>query len=140
MKSNNLSVVDGQEPIPMSMPSQAIDNSAVFKQPSLLAAVKYCISCSGIDDDKQIYMTLAIDPGHWSRILKGDAHFPLNKLGALMDFCGNEAPLIWLADVRGYELQKKESEIELELKRERKAREEAENRAAILEELFTKRA
>lgn len=61
-------------------------------------------------------MTLGIDAGHWSRIMKGDANFPQDKLCELMDICGNEAPLIWLCDVRGYELKKKESEMEKELR------------------------
>ena len=44
--------------------------------------------------------------------MKGDAHFPVNKLITLMDLCGNEAPLMWLANSRGYGLVVLKSESE----------------------------
>jgi hypothetical protein len=37
--------------------------------------------------------TLAIDPGHLSRILSGQAHFPDTKSVQLMELCGNLAPV-----------------------------------------------
>jgi hypothetical protein len=101
-----------------------IDIRLVQQQPSLLGAIKLCIGMAGFESDKQVYMHLGIDAGHWSRITRGEAHFPLDKLGPLMDFCGNEAPLLWLLDDRGYEvssLRRKETELEQQL---RLAREE----------------
>jgi len=70
-------------------------------------------------------MSLGIDAGHWTRISKGEAHFPQEKLNALMDFCGNEVPLIWLADRRGYELKPLMTSLE---------KENAELRAKIAEQ------
>ncbi len=74
--------------------------SLVSRQPCLSKAIAMCVQLSGLEE-KEIYMALEINAGHWSRISKGEAHFPVNKLGALMDFCGNEAPLMWLAYSRG---------------------------------------
>ncbi|MCU7840883.1 MAG: hypothetical protein KZQ94_16075 [Candidatus Thiodiazotropha sp. (ex Troendleina suluensis)] len=94
----------------------------------MTAAIKLCISVSGFDSEKQIYMTLGIDAGHWTRISKGDAHFPQDKLGALMDLCGNEVPLIWLANKRGYELNPLQSKLEKEIKTKDKRIEELEKK------------
>ncbi|MCG7945832.1 MAG: hypothetical protein N0C84_05740 [Candidatus Thiodiazotropha taylori] len=120
MKSNNLLQID----LPLARDMQPVDIEVIRKQPSLSAAIKLCISLSGFDSEKQIYMTLGIDAGHWTRISKGDAHFPQDKLEPLMDLCGNEVPLIWLANRRGYELKQLQSEVEKELEKERREKEE----------------
>ena len=72
-------------------------------QPSFMAAIGLCISSSGLEDT-EIVLTLEIDAGHWTRIKRGDAHFPPNKLVPLMELCGNDIPLRWLAMRCGYEL------------------------------------
>lgn len=103
---------------------QSIDHNLIRRQPSLLCAVKLCISMGGLSADKEVYVPLGIDAGHWTRITRGEAHFPIDKLVDLMDLCGNEAPLLWLLDARGYQidgLRRKESELERDL---RMAREE----------------
>jgi hypothetical protein len=54
------------------------------------------IQASGLDD-KEVYLSLGIDAGHWSRIRKGEAHFPMDKIA---DFCrcvGNRVLPEWLA-------------------------------------------
>lgn len=55
----------------------------IAAQRSSHAALSLAIQVSGLDD-KEIYLMLGIDAGHWSRIRKGDAHFPLDKMA---DFC-----------------------------------------------------
>lgn len=107
-----------QEHLPLKV-MQAIDEKLIRQQGTLLAAIKLCISMAGFDSDKEVFLPLEIDAGHWSRICKGDAHFPVDKLTALMDLCGNEAPLLWLINARGYEpssLRAKESETETKLR------------------------
>jgi hypothetical protein len=91
-----------------------IDNTVIASQPSMTAAINLCISISGLED-KEIYQALDIDPGHWTRIRKGDAHFPPNKLDALCSLCGNDAPLRWWAHIRGYELKPLRSDLEKRL-------------------------
>lgn len=120
MKSNVLPAVDDpQASLRLVRAAQAIDPKLVTAQPSLLAAIKLCISLGGFQADKQVYSALDIDAGHWSRILRSDAHFPVDKLTDLMDLCGNEAPLIWLTHSRGYDaasLRKRETETERSLR------------------------
>lgn len=80
-----------------------LDFSLINKQPDFLSAINLCVDLSGIPDDS-IHEHLGIAQAQWSRIRKGNAHFPPNKLEALMDYCGNEVPLVWLAIKRHYEL------------------------------------
>ena len=101
-----------------------LDHALVRQQRTLLGAVKLCMSLGGLEADKEVYMPLGVDAGHWTRIMRGDAHFPIDRLPDLMDLCGNEAPMLWLLNNRGYDLgsiRKLESELEREL---RHAREE----------------
>lgn len=96
----------------------------VLAQSTMLGAIKLCISLAGFQADKQVYGALGIDAGHWSRVMRGEAHFPVDKLTELMDLCGNEAPLIWLTHARGYDprsLRKLESETERHLREAREA-------------------
>lgn len=90
----------------------------VMRCRDLLAAINLCIEVSGLDD-KEVALTLSIDAAQWSRIRKGEAHFPPRKLAALMDLCGNEVPLVWLARARGYALVQIETETQRQLREER---------------------
>lgn len=88
-----------------------VSQEIVEAQPNLLAAIRLCVQSSGLED-KAVYMGLGLDQAQWSRILKGDMHFPPNKLCDLMDICGNESPLEWLAYSRGKGLVMLKSEAE----------------------------
>jgi len=115
---------DPQRNLRLVKAEQALDPAIVTAQPSMLAAIKLCISAGGFDAGKEVYAELGIDAGHWSRVLRGEAHFPVNKLTALMDLCGNDAPLQWLVHDGGYDiasLRRRETELE---KHNRELREE----------------
>jgi len=120
MKSNPLQASDvAQIPLRLVRTAQSVNPALVIAQPTLLAAIKLCISLGGFEADKQVYGALDIDASHWTRIHRGEAHFPVDKLPALMDLCGNEAPLIWLTHSRGYDpasLRKLETETERALR------------------------
>lgn len=125
MKSKRLHAVDDPQQALFKAEHVEVDISLVKRQNSLAGAIALCVQAAGIED-KEVYLSLGIDAGHWTRITKGDAHFPVNKLNALMDLCGNEAPLQWLANSRGYglvmlipESQRKLREAEQALAEER---------------------
>jgi hypothetical protein len=101
-------------------------------QKSLLAAINLCATLSGLDDN-EIALELEIQPAQWSRIKAGQAHMPPDKIGALMDLCGNEAPLLWLARDRGYGLVllKSEAERQRDEALEQAARTQMENEALL---------
>lgn len=95
----------------------SVDIDAVARQQSLNAAIVLCVQSSGLDR-KQVYSALGIDGATWSRIESGKAYFQPNKLEQLMDLCGNEAPLMWLVNARGYDwasVREKQSEVEKQL-------------------------
>lgn len=129
MKSNNMNAVDTPE-LPLARKPEQVTVFAQLldRQKNLAAAVALCIQLSGLDD-KEIYLTLGIDAGHWSRMIKGNANFPLEHLPELMRMCGNEAPLLYLVKEMGYDIH---SLRPLETETERKLR-VAEERIAKLE-------
>jgi hypothetical protein len=61
-----------------------------------LAAINMDINLSGLTDE-YISETLMIHATHFSRMRKGRAHFPPNKLNDLMDLCGSEVFLQYMA-------------------------------------------
>lgn len=121
---------------PLSAP---VPEELVKRQACLTKAISLCVQLSGLEP-KEVYLALEIDAGHWTRIMNGDAHFPTNKLCALMDICGNEAPLMWLANSRGkgLVLLKSEAERRAELAEQELAAERA--KTALLTEILRGRA
>jgi len=59
---------------------------------SELEALNLCMNLSNLSDEA-IRDSLGIDKGHFSRIRKGRGNFPPNKRVALMELCGNLAPV-----------------------------------------------
>lgn len=57
-----------------------------------LAALNLCMNLSNLSDEC-IRDALGIDKGHFSRLRKGRGNFPANKRVALMELCGNRAPV-----------------------------------------------
>jgi hypothetical protein len=91
-----------------------VADDIIRRLPSMRGAIKLCAELAPVDD-KVICLELKIDAGQWSRIKSGQAHFPDEKLTMLMDVCGNEVPLRWLALNRGYGLVRLKSALEAEL-------------------------
>jgi hypothetical protein len=83
--------------------------AVVQRQPTMTAAIKLSIQISG-RCQKEIRADLDIDPGQWSRIIGGTAHFPHDRLPALMDATGNDIVLDWLAYQRGKDTVLREDE------------------------------
>ena len=94
-------------------PVERLSDAQVAELPTLTAACFKCIGESGLQD-KSICIELDIDPGVFSRARTGQANFPPDKINELMDLCGNEIPLRWLALRRGYGMVKLKSALEAE--------------------------
>lgn len=90
-----------------------VSDEVIARLPNKLEAIKLAQTVSGLED-KEICAGLGIDPGQWSRIKHGAAHFPTNRETDYYDLVGNEIPLRWLAIQRGYELKRRLSEVEME--------------------------
>lgn len=86
---------DSQRLIPcMSPVRHTVEVQPAFVQAcrSELEALNLCMNLSGLSDET-IRDSLGIDKGHFSRIRKGRGNFPPNKRVALMELCGNRAPV-----------------------------------------------
>lgn len=128
-------MIQGDLPLARAPETAEVSMETIMRRKDFLGAINLCVELSGLDD-KEIYLELKIDPGQWSRMRHGDAHFPPNKLQSLMAVCGNRVPLIWLARSYGYELVQIESETQRQLRIEREARIEAERKLAYAESLL----
>lgn len=109
-----MTVVDCQVDLPLRRQVQPVKPEVVYRQPTFTTAIRLCVSLAGFEYDKVVYQELKIDAAQWSRIMRGDAHFPQDKIEQLMDFCGNDVPLMWLAYRRGKGLHDLESALERE--------------------------
>ena len=140
MRSKTLMSVDHPE-LPLARTADRVDVplELVVKQPTFAGAIALCVQLSGLED-KEVYLALEIDAGHWSRIMKGDAHFPVNKLNDLMDMCGNEAPLMWLANSRGYGLVILKTESERRAEAAERALAEERSKVKLLTDLLQGKA
>jgi hypothetical protein len=88
---------------------------------SELEALNLCMNLSHLSDEA-IREHLGIDKGHFSRIRKGRGNFPPNKRVALMDYCGNLAPVQYEAWKVGRDLVERSKDVriaELQLEIER---------------------
>jgi hypothetical protein len=94
----------------------------VMRKPSLGKAIEYCAELAGYSYDKELEAALArsgvkVDNTQLTRWKQGGEGIKWDKLAALMDVCGNDAPLFWMLHARGwdvYGLRRRESETERE--------------------------
>lgn len=118
-------------------PSQDVPLEVIAKRKTLLGALNLMFDLSGLED-KEIYMALGIDAGHFSNIRKGKqgCNFPTEKFNDAMDLCHSEIPLIWLAHSRNKGLHVLESEKDRQLREERERNEELAKENKLLRDLM----
>lgn len=95
----------------------------IAMEKSLGAAIELCVKAAGLEP-KQAMDALkvdgkALDKAQWSRWTSGQEGVLWPKLVALMDACGNDAPLLWMLHARGYDLHSlrhRETETERRLR------------------------
>jgi len=131
-----------QHALPIRPEMQAIDPALIYQQPSMTRALLLCQSLSGKEDKHFLGATGVVkDQAQWSRIMGASPHnFPHDKLNLFMDLAGNEAPLMWLAHSRGYDitnLKHVETEMERRLRVANERAEKAELKVRVLTEALT---
>lgn len=113
----------------------------VARESSLGGSISLCAKAAGLTP-KEVQDALKADRAQFSRWTDDKEGITWSKLGALMDLCGNDAPLFWMLHARGYELNslhKRETETERQLRAERDKRIKAEERVQYFEEVMTGR-
>lgn len=83
--------------------------SEVSRKASLGKAIEYCAELAGFALDKQLEEAMRkagapVDKTQLSRWQSGAEGIKWDKFSALMDVCGNEAPVLWMLHQRGYDL------------------------------------
>lgn len=105
MKSSRLHAVDErQEKLSLKGPPTDVRVEDIARQPTLSGALALCAAAAGLDLEKEVHVPLGIDAGHWTRMRSGAAGIQWEKLAAICDLCGNDAPLLWMLHQRGYDL------------------------------------
>jgi len=100
--------------IPVEVPQ-----SMLALESTLGGAIGLCAKLAGLEP-KQVQDKVKADKAQWSRWESGAEGIVWPKFAALMDACGNEAPLLWMCRARGFDLssmRKLESETERENRR-----------------------
>ncbi len=95
----------------------------IARETSLGGAIDLCAKVAGLEP-KQVQAELKLDKAQWSRWASGQEGVIWPKLQAVMDLCGNDAPILWMLLARGYDLaslRKRETDLE---KQNRMLREE----------------
>jgi hypothetical protein len=108
-------------PVPVNLDELA-------RKKTLGAALELCANLAGYDLDKQLAGPLGVDTGQFSRWKSGEEGVKWPKFAALLDFCGNDAPVLWMAHQRGWDLH---SFRRLETETERENRRLREENAAL---------
>lgn len=107
----------------LSIPS-VVTPTEISREATLGGAIELCAKVAGFDFDKTLQLALRVDKGQFSRWQNGQEGVKWPSLQRLMDHCGNDAPVLWMAYARGYDLhamRKRETELE---KANRQLREE----------------
>lgn len=92
----------------------------VVRERTLGGAIELCAKAAGFDLDKQLQQALGVDKAQFSRWHSGQEGIKWDRLTALMDHCGNDAPLLWMLHARGYDLhsiRRVETQVESENRR-----------------------
>src|SRR6185312_15663939 len=98
-------------------------------------SIELCAELAGYELDKQLSDGLGFDKGQFSRWQSGGEGIMWPKLEKIMDFCGNDAPILWMNHQRGCDLgsmRKRQSETEKVLAEERAKRLAAEEKVRFL--------
>jgi hypothetical protein len=100
----------------MSLPVEVRPEEVMRKQ-SLGSAIELCAELGGYALDKTLQQELNVDKAQFSRWQSGTEGVQWPKFAALMDRCGNDAPVLWMLHQRGYDLhsvRRRESALERE--------------------------
>lgn len=108
-----MSRVDGQGELALTRKAEPASAAIelIRRQKTAAAAFSLACSVSGLED-KEIYLALGMDAGHFSRMKKGDAGFPPDRVAEFCELVGNTIYPEWAAFQLGCTLVMIKSEAE----------------------------
>lgn len=101
----------------LSFPS-SVTAQEILREKTLGGAIALCAKAAGYEP-KEMTDALKMDKAQWSRWESGGEGIVWPKFVAVMDHCGNDAPLLWMNAARGFDLsslRKNETELEKKLR------------------------
>jgi hypothetical protein len=101
----------GQLAIPVEVAPREI-----VRKTSLGGAFELCAELGG-KEPKEIQAELKLDKAQWSRWVSGQEGVVWPKFVAVMDLCGNDAPLLWMCHARRWDIGRM-AHYETELERQ----------------------
>lgn len=118
----------------LGFPSE-VTPQEIAREQTLGGAIDLCVKAAGLTP-KELQDELKTDKAQFSRWTDGKEGILWPKFIALMDKCGNDAPLLWMLHARGYDLaslRQRETETEraLRIAREELDRERVKNRVLV---------
>ena len=119
----------------------SVSSEQIASLPTMTQALQLCQTLSGLESRDFIGPRgIVKDAAQWSRIMAAGQHnFPQDQLNKFMDMAGNEAPMLWLLNSRGYDitaLRKLETETERALRLEREQSAKLRERLAYAESIL----
>ena len=141
MASRNMSSVADQGELPLSRCAAPNSVPVEMVQRQKTAAAAFALACqsSGLED-KEIYSALAIDPGYFSRIKKGEATLQADTMSMFCTVVGNRIYPEWVAFSLGCTLVEIKTEAERRAEAAEKRAELAEMKVRVLQEAINGRA
>lgn len=127
-----------QVALPVRVPIEELQ-----RKKSLGAAIELCAELAGFGLDKELQQKIEADKAQFSRWQSGSEGILWPKFCKLMDACGNDAPLLWMAHQRGYDLEsmrQRESETQKALRVAHEALQAERNKVQMLTALISGRA
>lgn len=125
----------------LGLPSE-ITPQEIAREKTLGGAIGLCAKAAGLEP-KQVQDALKTDKAQWSRWESGQEGVVWSKFVALMDACGNDAPLLWMVHARGYDmssLRKRETETERRARLAEERAAKAEEKVRLLTEVISGRS
>lgn len=131
MASKELTDLQSELALARAPEQQHVALPTVWKQRTAAAAFALACNVSGLED-KEIYVSLGIDAGHFARMKKGEAGFPPDKLAEFCVLVGNRVYVEWQAHQVGCGLVMLKSEAERQLDVERSRANAAEDALRVV--------
>jgi hypothetical protein len=124
----------------LGFPSE-VTPQEVAREQTLGGAINLCAKAAGLSP-KEVQDALKADRAQFSRWTDDKEGILWSKLSALMDKCGNDAPIFWMLHARGYDLsslRRQETETERMLRMAEERARKAEEKVRYFEEVITGR-
>jgi len=128
-----------QLPLARSPDRTHVPSELVRTQKTFEAALALACQASGLEP-KEIAYASDIDCGHFSRMLSGGAHFPLNKISEFCEIVGNTVLPEWIAYQIGHGIVLLKSEAERRAENAEKALADEREKVRLLTDVLKGRA